>query len=384
MLEELFESSYSVKPAERCPEDFESIPTCKGVILFADPEDRPIQLLTAANMRRLAVSRLASPESETKRRKTNVGEIVANIYTQRCYNDFKSSMEHYRIARTLWPGNYQDTVKVARQSFVRIDFDIELPFFSITDKPAFSKSEKLFSPFPTRKSAREFVDALQDGFNLCRRPNVLNDYKRASSCAYLQMSSCPGVCAGKTQKGDYLKQVHEAISAACGDVESTIDRLENLMKEFSAQMDFESAGVVKKQIERLQALQRPVYEWTRNLSDFCVLHIDRWTKVAIESSRKKVQTYAAYLIKWGQNIELGNFQIDDMGDFYKLLAAEIDNKNPGTAQQELLEQFSLAAYFLYRSKPPGVWLDCSKQKGLPGIETIRKAICERFGATGDD
>lgn len=383
MITELFEDCLHINPSRQITEALKLLPTCKGVILFTDDDDRPIQLLTAANIRRSGAVRLFGQPLATGRKRANISEIVRKICFCKCYNDFRTRLRHYQIARVLYPDSYRKIVALGRQSYVTINLDSKWPFFSLAGKFVLSskvttKAAKVFGPFPSRTAAGGFIQILQDAFGLCQRPKLIESGQKAVSCAYLQMDSCPGPCVGKISKEEYLEQINKAIWAAGGSMEEQKTKLQNRMEVLAEQREFEQAQAVKKQLDRLVLLAKEDYRWTRELSELTILHIDRSAKIVVEGKRKKVQRYSAFLIRSGHIIEFDDFVLENIGGFYKSLLEHLTRPVIGVEPKQLIEQLSLTAYFLYRSKPPGVWIDLKEPESPPGPEELTNVIAQCF------
>ena len=378
MLDELFDDCLQITPAAQTAEVLKPLPTCKGVLLFADDSDRPIQLLIAANIRRTAAGRLFPQEPAAVKKRADISRIARKIYYCSSYNDFGSALTHYRIAKVVYPDSYSEMLTVPRQSYVRINPAAEWPFFSLTDKPFVSVEQKVFGPFPSRKAAADFIQILQDAFRLCQRPALLAGGQNPESCPYLQMSSCPAPCVGKMDRTEYLRYIADALCAAAGNAQKHTAKLKDQMKQSARQRAFEQAQLVKKRLDRLKSLRRSDYQWTTKLSDLAVLHIDRSAKIASEGKRKRIQTYSAFLIKAGQIVELGDFTLENLGKFHKSFLAQLAGPADCTDSKKMAESLALLAYHLYRSKPSGIWLNCSKTRSVPKESEIMNAILERF------
>ena len=150
------------------------------------------------------------------------------------------------------------------------------------------------------------------------------------------------------------------------------------MEQSARQRLFEQAQLIKKRLDRLKLLRRSDYQWTGKLADLAILHIDRSAKIASADKRGKTQTYAAFLIKAGGITELGDFTVEDPGKFYKSYLKKLAGPADCTDSKQTAEHLSLLAYHLYRSRPAGVWLNCSKTRSVPDIDEITNAILERF------
>ena len=152
------------------------------------------------------------------------------------------------------------------------------------------------------------------------------------------------------------------------------------MKQSAQERAFEQAQLLKKRLDRLKLLRRSDYQWTTKLSDLAILHIDRSAKIASAGKRKKTQTYAAFLIRADHIAELGDFTVEEPGGFYESFIAKLAEPVSLTDSKQLAESLSLLAYHLYRPKPAGTWINCSKMHHTPAVEEIRNVICKRYGA----
>jgi len=384
-LEELFENSLQIDTHTQTSEALtgnKGLPTAKGVLLFADSSDVPIQLLIAANLRRTAIARLFSQTDEPVSKRTDIAAITRKIYYTSCFNDFKSLLTYYYISRDIYPNSYKETLRLGRVSYVKIDMSAKWPCFVREERSFLRPNEKKFGPFPTRRSAAEFIKILQNAFLLCQRPRLINSRQKAASCPYLQMSCCPSPCVGNISKEEYVEQINAAISAAGSNTQKQAGILKTRMTELSQKMEFQEAQEVKKQLQQLEKLNDRSYIWTHDLSEWGVLHIDRSAKVKLEGKRKKEQTYSAFFIRNGNICQMDPFTLDSVRQFHDRLLGMSSGSIKNEDIDSNNELMSLAAFSLYRSKPAGVWIDCSSGH-IPSADQIVKAICERFDVVAD-
>jgi excinuclease ABC subunit C len=379
-LGELFESSLQIDTRTQTPKALtgsEGLPTAKGVLLFADGSDVPIQLLIAANLRRTAIARLFSQTDDAISKRTDIAGITRKIYYTSCFNDFKSLLTYYYICRDIYPDSYKQALRLGRVNYVKIDMSAKWPCFVHEKRSFLRANEKTFGPFPTRRSAAEFIEILQNAFLLCQRPRLINSKQKAASCPYLQMKCCPSPCVGNLSRDEYMEQINAAVSAAGGNTKKQAEGLKIRMTELSQKMDFQEAQEAKKQLQHLEKLNHPSYIWTHDLSEWSVLHIDKYTKVKLKGKRKKEQTYSAFFIRNGDICQLDPFTLDSaeqLSNRLLELSSELIKNKDIDSTNELM---SLTAFSLYRSKPAGVWVDCSG-KHTPTTDQIVKAICEKF------
>jgi excinuclease UvrABC nuclease subunit len=363
--EEIFENSIILddKPID--------LPNAAGLVLFADSLDRPIALLTAANIKRVAKTKLAEKIEPNKR--ADLKSITAKIYYSPCRCKFRLAVKHFDAVKKIFGQNYKDHITLVLPWFIKIDLSEKIPFFSVTKKPTFKNNEKTLGPFPGQKSAITFLKALEDAFGLCRKCELVNNPILAASCPYLQMDACVGVCAGKITAEEYKNIIQEAFEAGVNPT-NTIEQLQQQMKIASKELKFEKAASLKKKIDKLSVLNKQTYRWTSDLKNLKIVHIDKSAKVKPEGSKKKVQTYAVFIINFFNIIDLGDFTLDNTDSIYEAINKNLRNPSQDVSDK-IIERFSIASYFLYRSKPSGLWLNISE-----GFDktVFLKVICEKF------
>jgi excinuclease UvrABC nuclease subunit len=364
MIYELFENCLDIDCSVQEPDTAQvlsALPTAKGLLLFADSDDRPIQLLIAANIRRTARARLLPEETDTPTKRTHISDIAKKIYALPCYCDFRSLLAHYRIAKKLFPDTWQDMANYGNQSYVKIDLSANWPFFATAARPATAANTKTFGPFPSRRSAAEFIKILHSVFALCQMPELVADPERSKSCPYLQMKTCPAPCIGGISKEQYLNQIHQAVGATTGNLATHLDKLKADMKHHSENTQFEQANTAKTRIEQLSILKKMTYRWTTDLAKLAILHIDRSAKIKQKGKRKLTRTYAAFLIKAGHIIELKDFTVEDIEKFHQSLVDHLDQPPEQIPPQQICEELALTTSLLYRNKPAGLWLNLSQR-----------------------
>ena len=188
-LNELFDGCLQIDTTSQTADALsgkDGLPSAKGVVLFAGAHDGPIQLLICANMRRTASARLFHKDEDALSKRTDIREITRKIYYTSCFNDFSSLLEYHRLCHAVYAFSYKKLLNLGKRSYVKIDVSSKWPNFVLSDKCYCSNDEKIFGPFPTRRSSLDFIEILRDSFLLCHRPGLINSAKKASSCPYLQ------------------------------------------------------------------------------------------------------------------------------------------------------------------------------------------------------
>lgn len=375
----LFDGCLEIDPTLAAAEFLKSLPSGKGLLLFTDSLDRPIQLLSSASMRAAASARLAPQTHNVPTKKADLSAVIARIYYLSTYCDFRSAIRYRQIAMDLYPAEYRTMMNLGRLSIVRLDNNDQWPVFSVVQRPGCSPGSHSFAPFPSHRAALAFAQALNHAFLLCREPSLAADTEKARSCPYLQMNTCPAPCIGRTGRDEYLARVESALQVACGHRHEAIEVLTGRMMSLAAERKFEDANQVKLSIQSLQPLTEPAYKWTVDLASLAVLHIDRSRKVKVEGSKKLEQSYAAFLIRPGRVDELPDFALTELAATLTSVSERL--AEPVIPSEPLLTySILLLENFLYRSTPPGILLDAD---ALPAAEEVAGTLAARFAKASD-
>ncbi|MBE0537756.1 MAG: hypothetical protein IH624_19010 [Phycisphaerae bacterium] len=385
MLQDLFDGCLHIDPIEQTTDAVVQapppVPTCKGIVAFADADDRCISMLTAANIRRTVVARLFPAHAEQSGKRSTIAPLVRMIYYQCCYNDFAAALKYLHTARVLWPDEWRSMMSLPQLWFVKIDLSATWPNFSLTEKMNTAAARKMFGPFPTRKAAHRYITALRTAFALCHRPDLVDSPRKAAACPYLQMGTCPAPCVGNIARDTYHQQIEQAVAAAGGRYGDYAEPMRQEMMSCAADRQFERAALLKKRIEALGVLTDNDYAWTRDLSALAILHIDRWARVAPDGGKRRIQSYAGYLVVDGQIHCFEPFTTNAIAEFLNAAGGVLRASGNTGAPNATGENLALAASFLYRNNPPGIWIDCSAEESAhktPPPEDVAARIQEKF------
>lgn len=358
-LSEYFEAFLEVSQDGLSDDFFHRLPAAKGIVLFADSADTPIQLLDSPNIRRTVKLRLSADFGTAASGKADIKNITAGVYYTSCGCRFRTFFACYNAARRVFGDDYKNHISLPDMWYLKIDTSLRRPCFSPTKNPNGGGNVRLFGPFVTRKSASSFQNALEDAFGLCKRPELLGRRHDdgAASCPYSQMESCCRICAGEITIDDYLEKINKAF-AAIKNPKAEQEKLEKKMAGFSENLEFEKAQRAKKQIESLLIMQRKDYKWITAIEQFAIVHIDKSAKIKLDGIRKKAQTYSVFLISEKGVSDFGDFLIEDLDN---ALGAALDTVSKSQIHlricDNLKDVMNLAGFYLYRDNRPGVWGD---------------------------
>ena len=247
------------------------IPPKRGVVLLA-AGDSPIQLITAANIRRRVATRLDEPEDDRLRKSADLRRITTSVSWKLSAGAFEADLCLLEIARAIWPDKYAAQVHWKPPWFVHIDPGEKYPRFWRSRKlPA--PPARSFGPFIRGTDAEGFVIALSDAFDLCRDHRNLARTPDAQRCSYGQMNRCLPLCDGTVDLDQYLSAVTEAADFAAGRRDALGNRLRDDMTRAAGDLEFERASAIKARLERLAEFDKPAFKYVRPVEEFKFLVI---------------------------------------------------------------------------------------------------------------
>lgn len=113
-------------------------------------------------------------------------------------------------------------------------------------------AKKYFGPFPSGKTVRSTLKRLRRVFPWCQKGDVA--IRRGGACFYYHLGLCPGVCAGKCSRREYILTINRLASFLDGKKEELMRKLTRSMQEASRIHDYEKAMSLKKTINGISYL----------------------------------------------------------------------------------------------------------------------------------
>jgi excinuclease UvrABC nuclease subunit len=242
------------------------IPGKRGVVLLA-ARDSPIQLITAANIRRRVGTRLDEPEDDRLKKSADLRRITTSVSWKLSAGAFEADLCLLEIARAIWPDKYAQQVNWKPPWFVHINPGDKYPRFWRSRKLPGSPTRS-FGPFIKGTDAEGFVIALRDAFDLCRDHGNLVRAPDAQRCSYGQMNRCLPLCDGTVSLEQYLSAVTEATDFAAGRRDALGNRLRGEMKRAADDLEFERASAIKARLGRLAEFDKPAFKYVRPVEEF--------------------------------------------------------------------------------------------------------------------
>jgi len=318
----------------------------------------------------------ADPEP-THRARADVRSITRRIWWWPTYSQFETAYDYLRIARRVYPDRYRERLGFGPSWFIRLDPGARIPRFTVTED-VFGQEASYFGPFPGRTWCSRYIELLQDLFNLCRHPDILEKVPRGHRCAYYDMGKCSAPCDGTTSLDRYRGLVAYAVQFLRDGPEGFIAEAEQEMRRAAGTQEFERAAATKRRIEQARKAIAGPYRYVRAVDQF------RWLIVQRAEGRSRVKPFFVRggRIDRGESIALKNLQDHVGGWFDTLRTAQLSGGADGPRYQA--EHVWMVSHFLFRSdKLPGVFL---REDQLPDpavfCDRVHRAFAPRSRAGG--
>ena len=133
--------------------------------------------------------------------------------------------------------------------YIKIDVKSEYPTVTMTRR-VINDGSKYFGPYPSSGSAKEMINFIKEKFQIRQCKNFKN---KDRACLNYHIKKCLAPCMRYVSPEDYRKQIDQIIKLLDGRVEQIISELTDEMNEYSKNMEFEKAALVR---DRIQAIER--------------------------------------------------------------------------------------------------------------------------------
>ena len=334
----LFDGQLGLSPAP-LDEALGKLPARRGLALLVAEGERPVLLLPAADLRARVAGRLKNPDEQERRRMPDLAAITRKVLWRLAGSHFECDLRFLEISRKLWPDSYAELLAWRPAWFIGVDLRADYPHFARTQEvlrrgegvspsriagilpasvssassvPSSSSSssssqssvlpsdpvadctggtpmlrQRFFGPFPSGLAAQRFIEALADGFLLCRDARCLRQAPHGRRCSYGQMGKCLCACDGSISSADYRAVVARAADFVAGDRRPAIAALQQEMRQAAADLQFERAAALKARLARMGDLNGPDFAYVAPAEEFRFLLVQRGPK------RRKLAAFLA-------------------------------------------------------------------------------------------
>ncbi len=140
-----------------------------------------------------------------------------------------------------------------RYPYIAVTLDEEYPRVMFT-RSIKEDGKRYFGPYTDAKAARNTVSLINSIFKLriCSRELPLKINERP--CMNYQIHRCSGVCTGLITREEYLDRVDNAMRFLEGAIEPVLKNLQNIMKAYAENQQYEKASEIRDMIFDIQKI----------------------------------------------------------------------------------------------------------------------------------
>ncbi len=244
-----------------------TIPESPGVYQHLDAEGKVIYVGKARNLR----SRVSSYFSHYDDKSAKIKMLVRNIYDTRVTvvaTEVDALLLENSLIKQYQP-RYNSMLKDDKSYPYLLITDEEYPRLLYIRKHARTPRGQLFGPYPNGVILRQLQDIIRSLFRY-RTCNTMG--KRP--CMKHQIGLCGAPCAGLQSREEYLATFDNIRRILRGDFDDILHDLERQMLALAAELRFEEAEGVKRQIRLLEEYQSRSTVVGTNVKDVDVVSIE--------------------------------------------------------------------------------------------------------------
>lgn len=366
-LETLFPQRVDL-PEPGQPLDAKTLPGTGGVCALTDRDGRLILTLSAQNLRRCLMHRFDPPD-DAPRPRIDYRAVANRVWWRPTYSTFEAAWTYLQIARQLNPDRYQKDLAFGPAWFARINLDDPHPRWRL-DKLAFVSPTHDLGPFGTRAWGRQFIELLEDLFDLCRYHDVLQQAPQGQACAYKEMGRCPAPCDGSITMERYRDMLGDSLRFARDSSDPHLALLRSRMQTAAAKLEFERAARLREQIARAEKLLKFDGRIQPTPENFRYLCLQRGPGTA---------QIKPFFIDQG-HLEAGSAiylkDVDSVAGQWADKITHADTSITEQSPQHRSEHLWLVCHFLLKGpKAPGLFVHVSE---LSNVSELADRISDRF------
>lgn len=345
------------------PFDLESIPDRPAVFLIVPREGKPYLARTALLRRRL---RRLLGERAALSRLLSLRDLAVRVEYTLTASRLASSLIYYQLARTHFPEDYAERIKLRLSPFVKVLLANPFPRTSISTRLSGGKGFQ-FGPFRGRASAERFEQEVLDLFQVRRCQEDLAVSADHPGCIYGEMGRCLRPCQEIVGPEEYSTEVHRLVQFLSTQGQSLLESIAQARDRSSANLDFEDA---QRQHQRHQRIEQVL-----KLRDDLAADLEKLCGVAVAPSVEPGAVELLFFTQglWHQPVE---FSIAATGKEaipldrrLREVVAQLPTFRAGA--RERAEHISLLARWYYSSWRDAEWFSCPSLADVPYRRLVR-------------
>jgi excinuclease ABC subunit C len=326
-------------PAATIKAKLKSIPKTSGVYQFFDAKDQILYVGKAKNLQKRVTS--YTKENQLSARIGRMVFLAQKIEIIQTENEVEALLLEHNLIKKLSP-----------KFNILLRDDKTFPQILITDHrfPQITKYRGIksskgshFGPFASAHDVNRVIDVLRKSF-LLRNCSDTEFKSRKKPCLEYQIKKCSGPCANMVTESDYEASVNNAIDFLSGKSVEVQKKLSQKMQQFSDEMNYEKAAIIRDQIKSLNSIRTKQNINVDELQDFdSITSVNRNGAVCIYISFfRGGQNFGAkpYFFEIEESKNLSEFLAEFLGQFYlSQTPPNLILLNLELAEKKLMEEF---------------------------------------------
>lgn len=229
-------------------EELKKLPHVPGVYLMHDLSDEIIYVGKAIDL----YNRVHQYFQAGYKRTPKIEKMVANIKWFEyiiCASEIEALVLECNLIKEHKPRYNTMLTDDKGYPYIRITVDEEYPRILYSHQMKRDHS-RYFGPYTSSKSVKDIIDLLKKLYNIrsCNK-SLPKETGVGRPCLYYQIKQCKAPCQNYISKEEYNKNIEEAIRFLTGHHQPVLKKLEQQMKDYANDMEFEKAAEVRDLIE---------------------------------------------------------------------------------------------------------------------------------------
>ena len=249
-----------------------NLPAAHGVYAIRSGTDA-LHLSSTSNLRRRLTRLLDQNRPSGVRLTRKIAEHSAVVECWPSGSSLETALQMYGLATRFFPGDYPKRLRLRLPWFLSVTDDV-FPRLTITNRPAVD-TDRLpagaaieVGPFTSREMASRYEESVLPLFQVRRCPETLHPRLDHPGCVYGEMNLCLRPCQMNVSAEQYATEIGRLEHFLAAGPEAAMASLSLARDRAANQLDFELAGQLHKQMERIGSCISARPEVAKDLQDF--------------------------------------------------------------------------------------------------------------------
>lgn len=222
-----------------------TLPRSPGIYQFCDGKDRLLYVGKSVDIKKRVSSYFANKNLGPK---TNLlVSQIRKIKHLKVFSEFEALLLESELIKQRQPFFNIQAKDDKSPIYIKIA-PAEIPLVSLSRKENPQKAVFLKGPFQSTKIAKGILKTIRRIFPYCHHKNP----KRP--CLFVHLGLCPYPYGSNKVQQKYLKTIKKIKKLLSGNTKNLVKQLTSEMSSLAVKRRFEEANLLKKQIEKIQAL----------------------------------------------------------------------------------------------------------------------------------